>query len=61
MKIKIFRDNNAETISDKVNEFIADKEVIAIKYKPEFISVEFKDGVPVRGAFYESVLVMYEE
>lgn len=61
MKIKIFRDNNAETLSDKVNDFIYDKQIIDIKYQPEFVSVEFKDGVPVRGAFYESILVMYEE
>ena len=61
MKIKIFRNNNAETISDMVNEFISDKQVIDIKYRSEFVSVEFKDRVPVRGAFYESILVMYEE
>ena len=61
MKIKIFRDNNSDALIDKINNFIHDKQIIDIKYQPEFVSVEFKDGVPIRGVFYESALVMYNE
>lgn len=61
MKIKFFRDNNSDALSDKINNFIHDKQIIDIKYQPEFVNVEFKDGVPIRGVFYEAALVMYNE
>lgn len=61
MKIKFFRDNNSDALSDKINNFIHDKQIIDIKYQPEFVNIEFKDGVPIRGVFYEAVLVMYNE
>lgn len=61
MKIKIFRDNNSDALSDKINNFIHDKQIIDIKYQQEFVNAEFKGGVPIKGIFYDAVLVIYDE
>lgn len=44
-----------------VNDFIADKKVIDIKYDSVFVSTKYKDGTPIEGSFYSNIMIMYED
>lgn len=60
-KVRIIADGNASRVESSVNAFIKDKKVVDIKYQSSHVSTEFKNGVPVKGSFYDRVLIIYEE
>lgn len=62
MKIKIFSDKDIDRLDHRVNEFIADKVIHDIKYSSVVVAEQYNgNGIPTRAAFYDRVLVMYDE
>lgn len=63
MKIKILGSNgDAEAFEAAVNEFIADKNIIDIKYTSSFIVNKYGNyNVPESGFFADRALIMYEQ
>ena len=61
-KIALFRESNSIRVMNSVNNFIRDKKVIDIKYRPFGMNIEFsRDGIPLKSVVYDSVMVIYEE
>lgn len=62
MKIKIFCGNDIGKLENAVNEFIAKKDVIDIKFTTAFVNEQYNDcGIPTKATFYDRILVMYGE
>lgn len=53
---------NAEKFQESVNEFIADKKVIDIKYQVFTVNTGYTaGGIPTRTNVFDSALIIYEE
>lgn len=62
MKIKIFCTNDIGKLENAVNEFIAKKDVIDIKFTTAFVNEQYNGcGIPTRSTFYDRVMVMYDD
>ena len=61
-KISLFRRNNPETLVKDVNDFIKDKKLIDIKHQANVVNLSYhNNGISKNTAFYDTVLVVYEE
>lgn len=61
-KISLFRRNKSEDLARDVNDFIKDKKVIDIKHQADIVNLSYyNNGIPKNTAFYDTVLVVYEE
>lgn len=61
-KIALFRRNGPEDLVRDVNDFIKDKKVIDIKHQADVVNLSYhNNGIPKNTAFYDTVLVVYEE
>lgn len=61
MKIKIFASLDAMGLERSVNEFIADKKVIDIKYQSFMIPTAYTGNVPNNIEIADRVMIIYEE
>lgn len=62
MKFQIFNGITEQKDIDAVNEFIKDKCVLDYKFSTNYVSSAYnRDGVPIKGCFYHSILIGYEE
>lgn len=61
MKAQVIRSNDSESFHEQVNDFIAGKKVVDIKYIVTPVTTEYRGGVPSSMAFYDSALILYVE
>lgn len=61
VKVKLLGSSNAANFQDDLNQFIADKKIIDIKYQAITIPTSFRSGVPSNIGVFDRALVIYEE
>ena len=60
-KIQVVGDLNSEKFQNLINNFIADKKVIDIKYQTFPITTEFRGSIPYKQVIADRALIIYEE
>ena len=62
MKFQIFDGITNQKDIDAVNEFIKDKRVLDYKFSTNYVTREYNsNGVAIKGCFYHSILIEYED
>lgn len=62
IKVKIIQGVGYDDVTNRVNDFIADKKVVDIQYEAVTYDLEYgPGGVPVVSAVNDRVLIVYEE
>lgn len=61
LKVWFVAANNIDLLTRSINEFIADKKVVDIKFQSLHYYTQYKNGMPSAGEFCERVMVLYEE
>lgn len=61
IKVEVFGYSKATDFENALNQFIADKKVIDIKYQALAVPTSFYSGVPTNISVYDRALVIYEE
>lgn len=61
IKTKILAESDMQTLENAINSFIANKNVIDIKFQSVILHVVYMDGVPIKNTINDRALIIYEE
>lgn len=61
LKVKRIYACGDEPFDERINEFIADKEVVDIKYQSGVVYDKFGNGIPNRVRSFDRALIVYKE
>lgn len=60
IKTQIISENKASRFMEAINNFVADKNIIDIKYAVINTPTMYRDGVPTATTVYDRALIIYE-